>query len=152
MRVWRLAREPYCQDRIGEGAKMFGGRWNAVGTGILYCSSTRSLAALEYLAHLGNVHPNDVVLVGVELPGDCKIDHPDIKTLPEDWASPFPSPNCQAWGTAWCHNSGALAIALPSAIVPEEENIIVNTAHPDMAKVTLKPIRRFNFDLRLLHQ
>lgn len=150
MRVWRLAREHYCQDRIGEGAKLFGGRWNAIGTGILYCSSTRSLAALEYLAHLGNVYPKDIVLVGADLPDDCKIDQPDMKTLPDDWASPFPSPKCQAWGTAWCNNQSALAIVLPSVIVPEEVNVIVNTAHSDMAKVTLSSIRRFHFDLRLL--
>ena len=150
MRVWRLARRPYGQDRVGEGAKLAGGRWNAPGTGVLYCASTRSLTALEYLAHLSAVYPTDIVLVGVDLPDNCTIDRPALMALPEDWASPFPSPTCQAWGTAWCSASGALAIALPSVIVPEEENFMLNTSHPDMARVTLKPIRDFYFDRRRL--
>ena len=88
--------------------------------------------------------------MGVDLPDDCTVDRPEMKALPADWASPFPSPTCQAWGTAWCSASGALAIALPSVIVPEEENIMLNTSHPDMARTTLKPIRDFYFDRRLL--
>jgi RES domain-containing protein len=152
MRVWRLAREPYCQDRVGEGARMNGGRWNAIGTGVLYCATTRSLAALEYLAHLGANYPNDVVLVGIDLPADCTIDSPGEAALPEDWASPFPSPACQTWGTKWCIGNQALAMEVPSVIVPEEKNIIINCAHPQTANLVLTPIRRFYFDLRLTKQ
>lgn len=150
MRVWRLARQPYCMDRVGLGSRDFGARWNAVGTPVLYCASSVSLAALEYLAHLADKYPKDVVLVAIDLPAHVRIETPKIDALPEDWQSPMPSPDCQSWGSTWCKNLSSLAIAVPSVIVPEERNIMLNTAHPAMAKVTLMPIRAFYFDIRLL--
>lgn len=150
MRVWRLSRHAYCQDRLGEGAKLYGGRWNLQGTCALYCSTARSLAALEYLAHLAGSFPRDVVLVAVDLPEKSFLDCPDIKELPEDWASPFPSLGCQTWGTEWCKSARALGISVPSVIVPEERNVMINCLHPEMARVTLTTIRDFHFDRRLV--
>lgn len=150
MRVWRLSREPYCRDRVGLGARAQGGRWSPAGTGVLYCSSARSLAALEYLAHIGTTYPRDLVLVALDLPDSSIIEQVPLESLPESWQSPLPSTACQAWGAAWVASNRSLGIAVPSVIVPEERNVVLNTNHAEMASVTLTPIRRFHFDLRLL--
>ncbi len=149
MRFWRLARRKYCQDRIGEGARLNGGRWNAIGSPVLYGGSSISLASLEYLAHLGADYPIDLVLVAIDVPSEAQIYRPNRDELPEDWMSPFPSSKCQEWGSDWCRLSKELLMEVPSVIVPEERNIVINSDHPLMAGVTLSPIRAFHFDLRV---
>lgn len=149
MRLWRLARGPYCLDRDGSGAFISGGRWTPIGIRVIHASGSIALAGLEYLVHSPKP-PLDLVLVAIDLPDDAPIDHPPLKDLPEDWASPLPSEDCQAWGAKWCMAGKALALALPSVIVPEERNFVLNVAHSSMAGVRLKSIRRFTYDLRLI--
>lgn len=148
MRLWRLAREPYCLDREGTGAFTFGGRWTPAGVRVIHASVSIALAGLEYLVH-SRRPPLDLVLVAVDLPENAPIDQPRIEELPEDWASPLPSENCQAWGAAWCRSAKALGLAVPSVIIPEERNYVINVAHARMGDVKLKSIRRFAYDLRL---
>lgn len=149
MRVWRLAREPFCRDREGTGAYLAGGRWTPPGTRVLHAASSIALAGLEYLVH-ARKPPADLVLVAIDLPETSAIDRPKLDDLPEDWASPLPSENCQAWGRKWCEGARALALAVPSVIVPEERNYLINVTHGEMRGVALETIRRFSFDLRLL--
>jgi RES domain-containing protein len=149
VRLWRLAREPYCLDREGTGAFISGGRWTPIGVRVIHASGSIALAGLEYLVHSPKP-PLDLALVAVDLPDNAPVDHPTLENLPEDWASPLPSEECQAWGARWCMARTALAVALPSVIVPEERNFVLNVAHTSMAEVRLKPIRRFTYDLRLI--
>ncbi len=149
MRVWRLARAPFCQDREGTGAFLSGGRWTPPGTRVLHAASSIALAGLEYLVHASRP-PADLMLVAIDLPAGARIDDPPIDELPGDWASPLPSEDTQAWGKRWCAAARAIAVAVPSVIVPEERNYVINVAHPAMAKVALQSVRRFAFDTRLL--
>ncbi|MEO6436989.1 MAG: RES family NAD+ phosphorylase [Tepidisphaeraceae bacterium] len=149
MRVWRLAREPFCRDREGTGAFLSGGRWTPPGTRVLHAASSIALAGLEYLVH-ARKPPVDLVLVAIDLPEVAPIEQPKLGDLPDDWASPLPSEHCQAWGRKWCESARALALAVPSVIVPEERNYVINVAHSAMPHVALKSIRRFAFDLRLI--
>ena len=149
MRVWRLAREPFCRDREGTGAYLAGGRWTPPGTRVLHAASSIALAGLEYLVH-ARKPPADLMLVAIDLPEAAPIERPRLDDLPEDWASPLPSEHCQAWGRKWCEAARALALAVPSVIVPEERNYVINVAHAEIGRVALKPIRPFSFDLRLI--
>lgn len=149
MRVWRLAREPYSRDREGTGAFLAGGRWTPPGTRVLHAASSIALAALEYLVH-ARKPPADLVLVAIDIPSDAQVERPALDDLPEDWASPLPSEHCQAWGRTWCEARRALALAVPSVIVPEERNYLINVGHSAMRDVALRAVRRFAFDLRLL--
>jgi RES domain-containing protein len=149
MRVWRLAREPHCRDREGTGAFLAGGRWTPPGTRVLHAASSIALAGLEYLVHAARP-PADLMLVAIDVPEAAAIDRPRLDELPEGWASPLPSEQAQAWGRRWCEGVRALALAVPSVIVPEERNYLINVAHPAIAQVTLAPVRRFAFDPRLL--
>jgi RES domain-containing protein len=149
VRLWRIAREPYCLDRVGMGAFLFGGRWTPPGVRILHAAGSISLAALEYLVHAPKP-PLDLVLVSVDVPDDAPVHRPKIDELPDDWASPLPSEHCQTWGANWCKGATALGLAVPSVIVAEERNFLLNVAHPRMQAVKLKSMRRFAFDLRLV--
>jgi len=147
MRLWRLAREPHCRDREGTGAYLSGGRWTPPGTRVLHAAGSIALAALEYLVHSARP-PADLALVAIDVP-EALIERPAIDDLPEGWASPFPSEKTQAWGRQWCDTARALAVAVPSVIVPEERNYLVNIRHPAMAGVALERVRGFAFDTRL---
>jgi RES domain-containing protein len=148
MRVWRLAREPHCRDREGTGAYLSGGRWTPPGTRVIHAASSIALAALEYLVHSSRP-PADLALVAIDVPDEGAIERPALDDLPGGWASPFPSEEAQAWGTRWCDAAAALAIAVPSVIVPEERNFLINVRHPAMAGVALERVRPFIFDTRL---
>ncbi len=149
MRIWRIARQPYCKDRAGTGPKLYGGRWNPPGTPAIYAAGSIALAALETLVRI-QAPPADLVLVAIDIPDDSGLSEPGAAELPEDWASPLLSDRCQAWGKKWCDAASALTLAVPSVIVPEERNYVLNASHPRMKDVRLKPMRRFVFDLRLL--
>ena len=149
MRAWRIARKPHCEDRYGLGAKRVGGRWTPPGTPVIHAASTIALAALEVLVH-ARKPPPDLVLVAVDVPDDAPVDSPKISELPQDWRTPLLSAHCQAWGKAWCEKEAALALAVPSVIVPEERNFVINVSHRRMKDVRLKLMRPFVFDLRLL--
>ena len=88
--------------------------------------------------------------LAIDFPENAKVERPKLEELPEDWASPLPSEGCQAWGRKWCESKRALALAVPSVIVPEERNYLINVAHAAMQGVALKSMRRFAYDLRLL--
>src|SRR4029079_6709466 len=142
MRAWRIAREPYSLDRDGRGAKLTGGRWTPPGTAVLHAAESIALAALEVLVHASKPPP-DLVLVAIDLPDGARVDRPRLGDLPEDWASPLPSEYCKAWGKRWCESSGALALAVPSVVVPEERNFVINVSHAQMKAVRLRAIRPF---------
>ena len=148
MRLWRIARQPYCLDREGTGAFKHGGRWTPPGVRVLHASASIALAALEYLVHVPRP-PEDLVLVALDMPDDVPLDRPKVEALPEDWASPLPSEDCQSWGARWCREARALAAAVPSVLVVEERNYLVNVTHPRIQDVRLKSLRRFTYDRRL---
>lgn len=148
MRAWRLARELHWRDREGTGAYLAGGRWTPAGTRVLHAASSIALAGLEYLVHAARP-PQDLVLISIDWPDDAPVDRPSITELPAEWASALPSERAQAWGKRWCDANRALAMAVPSVIVPEERNYLINVSHEAMGAVKLERLRRFAFDPRL---
>jgi len=148
--VWRLVPRRHADDPwSGEGARLYGGRWNAVGVPALYTSEHRSLAALEVLVHLNGTDPTSTYkLLSYELE-EGMIDHLPKAELPDDWRQEPPSPSTAAWGSRWAREKRSLALAVPSAVMPEEKNIILNPSHPDRHKVKLGKPADFVFDPRL---
>jgi len=115
----------------------------------MYAASSIALAAFEVLVH-ARKPPADLVLVRIQIPDRAPVESPALNDLPVGWRSPLPSTNCQQWGDHWCRSRAALALALPSVIIPEEPNYLINVAHPAMRDVKVIPIRPFQFDLRVL--
>ena len=150
MRVWRLAREPFLA-LDGEGARLAGGRWNSEGVAVVYTSSTLSLAALEYLVHIDPQDvPGDLIAVAVEVPDQTPIEKVQIRDQPSDWNLVFDHPRCVAIGDDWIAAGRSLGLLVPSALVPEEWNLLLNPVHADAQSVRVTATRPFVFDHRLL--
>lgn len=150
MRVWRLARRVF-PALDGEGARRAGGRWNAPGRAVVYASSTLSLAILELLVHTDpDLIPGDLLAYEVAVPD--KLIATVVKTtdLPSNWRDIPDHPACRAAGDGWLAQARSPVLAVPSAIVPEELNYVINPAHPAAAAIRVVASRGFAFDVRLL--
>lgn len=150
MIAWRLC-EVVDPKRAfnGEGARLYGGRWNFKGTSMVYTSASPSLAMLEILVH---VEPmllkRDLFRFRLELP-DRGIETLDTGELPAGWREHPPVNRTRALGSEWVKSRRSLGLAVPSALVPEERNILLNPAHPAFAKLVIGKPERVVLDQRL---
>jgi RES domain-containing protein len=139
MLAWRLCREPYA-DLSGDGARRYGGRWNSPGRPLVYAASTAALAVLEVRVHLDippELLPEDYTLLTIDL-DDLAAD--TVEDLPDD---------PRAFGDAWLIASRTPVLRVPSMIVPESPNLLLNPRHPEAGAARIAGQRRFAFDRRL---
>ena len=150
MQLWRLTREAHA-SLDGEGARLHGARWNSKGTAVVYAASHLSLAALEYLVHIDPEDaPDDLVALGLHVPDDATELVYRPSGLPARWRDTPAPPECQAIGDHWSRNGEHLLLRVPSVLVPEESNVLVNPAHPEASRVRVSATRPFFYDLRLV--
>ena len=148
--VWRIARAAHI-GLDGEGARLYGARWSSQGVAVLYTASNLSLAALEYLVHIDPEDaPDDLIALGVQVPDDAMALVCPPADLPADWRATPPPPECQDIGDRWVREGEHLLLGVPSVVVPEETNVLINPAHPDAPRVRVAVSRPFSFDPRLL--
>ena len=150
---WRLCRRHSVNPLDGRGARKYGGRWNRKGTPVIYCSSTLSLAALEFLVHGHNdLTPSDLVSILIEWPPSVssKIVKPEI--LPRDWQTYPAPPVLQEIGTEWARKRESLLLRVPSVVIPTEENYLLNPMHEEIVRVIARKMTPFNFDPRLMRR
>lgn len=155
MLLWRIAAdtpEYASDDRTGKGAELEGGRWNRPGTPILYASSSRALACLETLVHFGAspTLPLNRFLVELTVPDDLwdarTVFDPDRNT---GWNARPAGLVSLDWGTSWAQDGTSLVAEVPSVIVREESNVLVNPLHPDAKRVGVRKVREWFYDPRL---
>lgn len=133
----------------GEGARRVGGRWNPPGIPVVYMTVSRALAALEILVHAGrDVIQLDWSVISAEVPEDW-IEKTELANLPNDWNALPSSQASSEFGAEWVRAERSLAILLPSAIIPEEQVLMLNVRHPDFPKLEITPPKKFRFDHRL---
>ncbi|MBL1258868.1 RES family NAD+ phosphorylase [Methylocystis sp. Sn-Cys] len=140
MNVWRICRKPFA-DLSGDGARLHGGRWNSPGWPVVYTAETAALAVLEVRVHLDldwTVLPDDYVLMEIDLPDD--LSRQEIGDIPT---------NPIAVGDSWLASGASALLKVPSFIIPESANILINVAHPNAARAATAAIRPFSFDERL---
>lgn len=147
--LWRIARRPYALDAHGIGARDTGGRWNSVGTAIIYAGRTIAIAALEKFVHLSGVIPADLVLVRVDLPDNHSAETPALADLPHGWDALRPVPASMQFGSKWAAEKRSLVLYVPSVILREEMNGVINPQHPEFAGVRMQIERGFNYDPRM---
>jgi RES domain-containing protein len=138
MLLYRIARERYARDLSGEGARIHGGRWNLPGHACVYTAMSRSLAMLEFRVHLNNVSqvPPDLRLITLDVPVRS-IKEIDAELVSPKWRNYPPPAECVRYGTLELIRQETLMLKVPSAIVPEEYNVILNPAHRKMREVKL---------------
>jgi RES domain-containing protein len=155
MQVWRLARSVY-PALDGEGARRYGGRWNAPGTPVVYTAESLSLSALELLVHLNPAQlPGDLMAYAIDIPDELAVQCIGLEDLPDGWHRRAEDARLRRLGQAWADaergpDPGAPVLKVPSAVIPEERNVLINPRHPDASEVTVSRKRPFTFDPRLL--
>jgi RES domain-containing protein len=150
MLAWRISKRAHANDRIGQGSAQNGGRWNSIGVNAIYLGATVEICVLEKLVHTASMVPPDLVIVEFTLPEAHDLYwRPDQNQLPAGWDD-LPATDISArFGDKFIKSGSHLGAFLPSVIVPEAMNIVINPNHPKMSGVALRTVRDFKFDTRL---
>lgn len=150
--AWRIVKRKYARDAfIGEGSRIYGGRWNNPGTPLVYTSESQSLAALELLVHLESA---DLLFyyVAYEITFDTALVANLDSALSKGWdADPIPSKD-RALGDSWARAGRSAILRVPSTLIHSEHNYILNPRHPKFAKIRIGKQAPFRVHPRLLHK
>ncbi len=155
--LWRIATDtPHYEahDLTGQGAENSGGRWNRIGTPMTYASTSRALACLETVVHLTDRPlPLNRYLVELSVPTKAWQEATDVNpdTLVGWDAEPVGKASLD-WGTAWSRAKASLLARVPSIIVPEELNVLVNPLHSEVRSLKSRKVRKWTYDSRLARQ
>jgi RES domain-containing protein len=151
MFVYRIAKKEH-SSLDGMGGLYGPGRWHKKGNLVIYTSEHASLAAWEKIVHVASFEnlPNNLLLIKIEIPDRIEIQTVPQKVLVEGWDNfPFASETVN-FGTSFLQKKEHLALKVPSVIIPEEYNIILNPGHPDIQDCRVVNATEFIFDMRIL--
>src|SRR5277367_3033689 len=150
MPLWRICREIHAAGSFsGEGARLYGGRWNSQGLRVVYTSPTLALAAIETFVHLEpNLRPDDLVSIEAQLLDDIATERLDLKSLPRKWYE-LRDESLRAFGDHWIRAGTTVALHVPSAAIRGEWNVLLNPEHSDFRKLRIGKPKPFEFDLRM---
>jgi len=149
--AWRLAKTRYAATVFdGEGARIYGGRWNSPGIRVAYASESLALATLEVLANLQIVRTLSAYSVCRAHFDEKLVVSVDPGSLPANWREYPAPPELQALGDTWIDGGQSLVMKVPSVIIPTESNYLINPAHPKFSSLTIDPPEPFVRDPRLL--
>ncbi|MCL2931996.1 MAG: RES family NAD+ phosphorylase [Trichodesmium sp. MAG_R03] len=146
--VWRISHKKYINIAlIGEGCHCGKGRWNSKGTALIYTSATLSLAALETLVYMEIENFSNIfVSISLKIPDNFPIKQVNESLLPHNWRD-NPSPEALASiGDQWFTSKTTVLLRVPSAIIPQEYNYLINPLHPDFEKISIAPPQPFTLD------
>jgi RES domain-containing protein len=147
---YRIVQEQWAKNALdGEGARLYGGRWNLPGVPAVYLAESRALAALEILVHA----PREAlklnwIVIELEIP-EALIEKVPFAKLPENWQLQPSSHHAQTFGTRWLRDYRNLALKLPSVVIPEEKSLLLNPRDPAMRDLKPGKPQTFSFDPRL---
>lgn len=149
MLVYRIGKTKHANDLSGEGAKINGGRWNHKAFPCVYTSESRALSLLEYTVNI-NIEdiPRALSVSTIEIP-DSEILKIDEASLPGDWKQ-VPSPSStKDFGTQFLKAGKKAIIQVPSSIIKEEYNYLLNPTHPESKNFKILEIRDLIYDVRI---
>jgi RES domain-containing protein len=149
--VYRIAKTPYIRDLSGMGARLYGGRWNHKGVGMVYTAESQALATVEYLVHVPlSLVPHDLSIATLHIPDRITPKTMAAENLPTNWRD-YPAPPALAdFGTEWAVSRETLLLRVPSVVVEREWNVLINPLYSDMPHVTVTQVETYRFDARLL--
>lgn len=152
MRIWRLTTRKFAATAFtGVGNRKAGSRWVPEGLLAVYTSQYISTAVLETLVHIDPGHfGNNHVLIAADIPEEIAIDEVDVAALPSNWRELYEDDTLQQVGKDWINRASSAVLIVPSAVIPQEHNIIINPLHPDFAKIHINEPEKFKFDGRLI--
>lgn len=148
MYVFRLCK-PAFSELDGEGSRIYGGRWNFIGNPMVYASCQLSLALLELLVHTDiDLIPEDLVSLKIDIP-----EHVSQETmmLPKNWHKHRDDNLLKHMGTQWLTQKRSAVLLVPSIIVPNEKNVLINPLHADIKHIHTIEKNKFQLDERLFN-
>jgi RES domain-containing protein len=150
MRLWRICREIHAAGAFsGDGARLYGGRWNSQGVRVVYTSPSLALAAIETFVHLEpNLRPDDLVWIAAEFPDNIASERLDLKLLPRKWYE-LRGESLRTFGDRWIRAGRTVVLHVPSAAIRGEWNVLLNPEHSDFRKLKIGKPAPFEFDLRM---
>jgi len=148
MKVFRITILKYADQIQASGVSA---RWNKTGQRVIYTSESRSLACLENIVHRSTERLEGIYkTLVIDIPDHLKINTIEEKSLPKGWNKNDQYPICQAIGSKWFSSGETAILKVPSALVLQENNYILNTLHPDFKSIRLIGTEEFYFDSRFL--
>lgn len=135
MIVYRIVHKDYSKHLYASGMP---GRWNSNGKKVIYCAESIALAFLEnMIRRQGAGFQDNFRTMFIDISDSLKIDKVDVKNLPADWRSKKDYSKCQPLGDAWYDTFKTAVLQVPSAVLPESYNFVLNTLHPEYSKIKL---------------
>jgi RES domain-containing protein len=154
--LWRIASDTLdwlAEDLNGKGAAARGARWNFEREAATYASTSIALAAWEARAHLGRSGvslPFNRYLVRIDVPEAVWAERATVATpLPVGWDAIPEGRVSRTIGSGWLASGQEALLVVPSVVIPEENNVLINPVHADSAQITSTKVRRFLFDHRV---
>ena len=149
--MYRVLRKPYARTPFdGEGSYQYGGRWSSPGTRLSYSSEHQSLAMLEYFVHLeASDAPPDLVLASADIPDDLSRQRIEIGTLPANWRETPAPAELARLGDKFVLTGKDCILMVPSALVPNENNWLINPMHEEFQKIKIRETEPLVYDSRL---
>lgn len=150
MKIYRISKQKYRKDLSGEGARLYGGRWNRRGDAMVYFSESLSLATLEMLVHMEYQFVDDsFYYMEVEVPDTLITTLKSPEKITVRWRDNPPNSRTQDYGSQWLKSNKSLGLRVPSAVLPLEYNILIHPRHPDFEKLQFINSRKLILDNRL---
>jgi RES domain-containing protein len=147
MELFRITAKEYAQELYAPG---FAGRWNLDGQKVIYTASSRSLACLEIIVQANRKIKTTLFgTMVVYVPDNASVQQVNLSQLSSDWNQTVLSGDCKIIGSEWFINKKTLLLRVPSAVIPDEYNYVINTQHPQFKLVKLIDVLPFYFDKRL---
>ena len=150
--AWRIIQESQRIEAFtGEGSRLYGGRWNHKGTPVIYLGGSLALASLEVFVHISSNMPFNQKYLSFSaiIPENVDIKKLELKSLPPNWRE-FPAPHAtKDIGTHWTERGETVLLQVPSVLIPEEVNYILNPSHADFRKIIFSDPKPFYFDSRM---
>ena len=148
---WRIIKKKHKRTAFeGDGARIYGGRWNPVGTPVIYAAESLSLATLEIVVHLERAELLYTSFIKIPITFDAHMVHTvKRRTLPKDWNRLPPSESTQKLGYQWISQSKFAVLKVPSTIIVEEYNYLINPNHHDFSRMKIGKPQKYKFDPRL---
>lgn len=150
MDFWRICRLPYAAEAwSGEGARLFGGRWNSRGVRMVYASTSLALASVETFVNLEpKLRPAVPVAVSGTTPPSLTVERLDLAALPTPWYDSRDE-SLRTFGDDWIRRRSSVALLVPSAAILGEWNVLLNPQHPGFTSIQLRKPKPFRFDLKM---
>jgi len=151
VKIYRVAKKKFVEDLSGEGARLYGGRWNKKGQSMLYFSEHLSLCVLELLTRIDyEFLSQDYAFIEVEISERSITPLSDIHTISKNWRVDPPISATTDFGSKWLLNNENLAMFVPSAVLPRERNILVNPNHLSVSKLKILDQGPLELDPRMI--